>query len=195
MGKVILVNKNEFKFELVDEVPMVNSLDIAERFEKRHDVVIKTIENDIAFKEFLTDHKIVVSKYKDKSGKFNKYYWLDRDAFSYFVMGFTGEKAKRWKLDYIRAFNEMERLLKLQFENENISNVNSSIEPIKTPKTEEEVGDMFVEVLGMFGLYSPVMENSKKYKKEVEWLRENNIEKMFERNRKWKMKLWLLHTN
>jgi phage antirepressor YoqD-like protein len=39
-------------------------------------------------------------------------YRLDRDAFSLIVMGFTGEKAFQWKLDYIEAFNRMEEKLR-----------------------------------------------------------------------------------
>ena len=33
-------------------------------------------------------------------------------AFSLLAMGFTGEKALRWRLDYIKAFNTMEKELK-----------------------------------------------------------------------------------
>ena len=35
-------------------------------------------------------------------------YNMNRDGFSLLAMGFTGEKALRWKLDYIKAFNTME---------------------------------------------------------------------------------------
>lgn len=39
-------------------------------------------------------------------------YEMDRDGFSLLAMGFTGEKALRWKLDYIKAFNTMGKELK-----------------------------------------------------------------------------------
>ena len=39
-------------------------------------------------------------------------YEMDRDGFSLLAMGFTGEKALRWKLEYINAFNVMEAELK-----------------------------------------------------------------------------------
>ena len=35
-------------------------------------------------------------------------YLMDRDGFSFLVMGFTGTQADKWKLDFIDAFNEME---------------------------------------------------------------------------------------
>ena len=40
-------------------------------------------------------------------------YLMDRDGFSFLAMGFTGEKADTWKLDFIDAFNAMENKLKL----------------------------------------------------------------------------------
>lgn len=38
-------------------------------------------------------------------------YYLSRDGFTLLAMGFTGKKALAWKVRYIQAFNEMERLL------------------------------------------------------------------------------------
>ena len=37
---------------------------------------------------------------------------MNRDGFTLLAMGFTGEKAMRFKLDYIAAFNAMEKALK-----------------------------------------------------------------------------------
>lgn len=41
-------------------------------------------------------------------------YIMNRDGFTLLTMGFTGKKAFKFKLDYIAAFNEMERKLKEQ---------------------------------------------------------------------------------
>lgn len=41
-------------------------------------------------------------------------YLMDRDCFCFLVMGFTGEKADKWKLDFIDAFNAMEAKLNQQ---------------------------------------------------------------------------------
>lgn len=38
-------------------------------------------------------------------------YYLTRDGFSLLAMGFTGKKALQWKMAFLKAFNEMERLL------------------------------------------------------------------------------------
>ena len=39
-------------------------------------------------------------------------YLLDRDFTTFLIMGFTGSKADEWKMKYIKAFNEMEQMLK-----------------------------------------------------------------------------------
>ncbi len=36
---------------------------------------------------------------------------MNRDGFSLLVMGFTGKDALEWKLEYIKAFNEMEKFI------------------------------------------------------------------------------------
>ena len=41
---------------------------------------------------------------------------MNRDGFSLLVMSFTGEKALKWKIKYINAFNEMEVALKKIYE-------------------------------------------------------------------------------
>ena len=99
---------------------LTTSLIIAETFKKRHDIVLRAIENSLTI---LRDNgrKIALSKieqsfikgeYKDAQGKPRPMYYLNRDAFSLIVMGFTGTKALEWKLKYIDAFNRMEAALK-----------------------------------------------------------------------------------
>ena len=39
-------------------------------------------------------------------------YVMNRDGFTLLAMGFTGEKALKFKLDYINAFNQMEETIK-----------------------------------------------------------------------------------
>ncbi len=92
---------------------VVSSLQIAEHFGKRHDRVLRAIENALTTdpKNGVSDSPFRKSYYKDESGKKNLMYYLTRDGFSFVVMGFTGKKAAEWKWKYIAAFNEMERIL------------------------------------------------------------------------------------
>lgn len=88
-------------------------MQVTERFGKRHDRVLRSIEElkknsspqnwGQCFKE---------STYKDDTGRTLKKYIMNRDGFSLLVMGFTGKKALEWKWKYIKAFNQMEALLR-----------------------------------------------------------------------------------
>lgn len=92
---------------------MCDSLQVAKKFGKRHADVIRTIENLI--KNDSTQNCVQCFKqvfYKDESGKKNKKYLMNRDGFTFLVMGFTGKKANEWKWQYIKAFNQMENFIR-----------------------------------------------------------------------------------
>ena len=40
-----------------------------------------------------------------------KMYYMNKDGFTLLAMGFTGKKAMQFKLDYIQAFNQMEKVI------------------------------------------------------------------------------------
>lgn len=92
------------------EMTVVSSLDVAETFEKRHADILRDIENLKCSKEF-TERNFALSSYRDSSGKNNKEYLITRDGFTILVMGYTGEKAMRFKEAYIKQFNAMEKAL------------------------------------------------------------------------------------
>lgn len=95
------------------EINVVTSLDVAETFEKLHkDVLesIRSIQSDLSTAEFSA--LFYEGEYKASNGKKNPMYYMNRDGFTLLVMGYTGEKAMRFKLAYINQFNQMEELLK-----------------------------------------------------------------------------------
>lgn len=92
-----------------EERLITTSLKVAEHFEKEHKNVLQAIENLMA--ENSAANFFTLTTYKSR-GKEYPMYEMDRDGFSLLAMGFTGEKALRWKLDYIKAFNAMEKELK-----------------------------------------------------------------------------------
>ncbi len=95
-----------------EEVTVVTSLDIAETFEKEHYHVIediREIQSKISTPEFLG--LFYEEKYKASNGKKSPMYYMNRDGFTLLVMGYTGEKAMKFKLVYIRQFNAMEKAL------------------------------------------------------------------------------------
>ena len=125
---VMNINNQEVIFENKDEQVFCTSLDVAKVFGKRHDNVladIKLILNDLreigTSNDLLNFQEVVrISKTTNpKNGKLVSrkmpIYNLTRDGFSLLAMGFTGKKALRFKIAFINAFNEMERIIKNQY--------------------------------------------------------------------------------
>jgi Rha family phage regulatory protein len=95
-----------------EEVTVVSSLDVAETFEKHHkDVMesIRAIESNISTAEFSALFNLTT--YKASNGKSNPMYVMTKDGFTLLAMGYTGEKAMKFKLAYIKQFNVMEKAL------------------------------------------------------------------------------------
>lgn len=110
-----------------DQQAVTTSLQVAEVFGKNHRDVLEAIQNKISSAENSAqyDSMFAQGEYKDKSGKRNKMYYMNRDGFTFIAFGFTGKKADEFKLKYIEAFNQMEETIKA--------------ERIQLPKTPMEV--------------------------------------------------------
>ena len=107
-------NSENSLVEIIGNKIVVSSRQVAEKFEKNHFDVLRTLTAKLQSVNGnrLAQHFFFFF-YKDDSGKSNLMYLMDRDGFSFLAMGFTGEKADTWKLDFIDAFNAMENKLKL----------------------------------------------------------------------------------
>lgn len=102
--------------EAVDGRAVTTSMAIAEFFGKSHKDVLKAIRSKIDecpevfhkrnFSPMFRDVKI-----GNGATRKEPYYQLTRDAFSLVSFGFTGKRATEWQIDYIKAFNAMERAL------------------------------------------------------------------------------------
>ena len=98
---------------------LTTSLNVAEYFGKQHSHVLRAIERAIstipnASKNGPVENGFILATYKDPKGEERPMYYLNRDAFTFVVMGFTGEKAAIWKWRYIAAFNRMEETIRKQ---------------------------------------------------------------------------------
>ncbi len=104
------------------------TLKVAEVFGKKHDNVMKAVnkllgnirgiddfnqvKNDLVKNnEMSKQFKFGIATYLDNGRQYN-HYILNKEAFYLLVMGFTGKKALQFKMEFIRAFNEMEKALK-----------------------------------------------------------------------------------
>lgn len=93
-----------------EEVTVVTSLDIAETFGKRHDNVLKDIRELECSDEFRLLN-FEESFYVNQQNRRQPMYYITRDGFTLLAMGYTGEKAMKFKEAYIKQFNAMEKAL------------------------------------------------------------------------------------
>lgn len=99
-----------------NNIALVSSRMVAEKFEKEHKHVLESIkkltEPTSGLSEKFGRSNFWQSSYKNEQNKKQPEYLLTRDGFSILVMGFTGKKAIKFKEDYINAFNQMESFIR-----------------------------------------------------------------------------------
>lgn len=92
---------------------LTSSLLVADKFGKNHKHVLDAIRELISSAEKSAVLKMFVpSTYIASNNKENPMFIMNRDGFTLLAMGFTGEKALQFKLEYINAFNKMEEAIK-----------------------------------------------------------------------------------
>lgn len=121
-------NVVEFKpqVEVINNEVFTTSKNIAEVFGKTHKHVIRDIEGLDIPEEFNKSNFGLIS-YKDSMNRNRKLYNITRDGMTLLIMGYTGSKAMQFKLQYIEAFNQMEKTLL-----ENAQNIQTDIHPLVT---------------------------------------------------------------
>lgn len=134
MNDLVFTRKNE---------AVTDSLIVAEYFKKSHRHVLESVDRLIGdmpknrqidyFKE---------SNYVDEKGRTYRKYVMNRKGFSLLAMGFTGKKALQWKMDYIDAFDTMEKALT---ERKNEEYINARKNGILTRKSETDMLKKLVE--------------------------------------------------
>lgn len=113
-----------------DDQVVTSSRNIAEHFGKRHDNVIRDIDNYLKTDALNFEDMFFASTYKDSYGRDKRAYLMNRDGFSLLVMGFTGKAALTWKLHYIQAFNAMEKQLREQQSGFDISSLSPEMQAV-----------------------------------------------------------------
>ncbi len=91
--------------------PFCDSLQVAETFGKRHADVLRDIENLECSDEF-RERNFALSSYKSEQNKKIPKCLLNKDGFTFLVMGYRGKKAAQFKEAYINRFNQMEAFIK-----------------------------------------------------------------------------------
>ena len=111
-----LVAKNEFGMYADNNgVARVDSLAVADAFNKDHRNVIRDIRNLDCSEEF-RQLNFEQSSYINAQGHRQPCFNMTRDGFVFLVMGYRGKKAASFKEAYIKRFNEMEQFIKCLLE-------------------------------------------------------------------------------
>lgn len=113
----LLIPENEYGICAdTHDTALVNSLYIADTFEKQHKHVLRDItkitEPKSGLSEDFVKNSFIADTYTDSTGRKLPCYQLTRDGFTMLVMGYTGTKAMHFKEMYIKRFNEMEEFIK-----------------------------------------------------------------------------------
>lgn len=99
---------------------LTSSLLVAEKFGKRHADVLRAVDDllsKLSENECKRNFAILETReitMPNGGARDERVMAMTRDGFTLLVMGFTGKKALKFKLDYIAAFNDMEKQLKEQ---------------------------------------------------------------------------------
>lgn len=93
-----------------EEVTVVTSLDVAETFGKEHKNVLRDIR-ELECSDDFRRLNFEQSEYMNGQNHKQPMYYMTRDGFTILVMGYTGDKAMKFKEAYIKQFNAMERVL------------------------------------------------------------------------------------
>lgn len=155
--------------ELQDGEATTSSRQVAEYFGKQHKDVLEVIQLKIntaensALLNWFTE-----TAYHATNGKPNKEYLMNRDGFTFITMGFKGKRADELKINYIAAFNEMEKILKsdsqLRLPQNNVEMLQVvQSATAETNKRVDELSNQFTELKNEFGLPSKVAGKLKSY--------------------------------
>lgn len=122
-----------YGFSKKDEIIVVSSRIVAEKLGKRHDHIIRDLENILQNSKNPNVGSLIISSFYKVKGQNREYkeYLLTKDGFTLYMFNIQG--FNEFKLDYINKFNLMEQTIK-----ENISLEQQLIIKIATSDTAEK---------------------------------------------------------
>lgn len=103
---------NDLVFKGQNDQVITTSLKVAEKFKKEHRNVLKSIRKLMTAKNVAVAKMFDEQMYVNDQGKEQPMFYMNRDGFVLLAMGFTGDRAIDFKVEYIEAFNKMEETIK-----------------------------------------------------------------------------------
>lgn len=155
MTELVIINNKQ---------AVTSSRTVAEHFDKRHDNVLRDIEN-LKMSSLNLEGIFYKTTYTNDRGREYPEYLMTRDGFTLLAVGFTGKKALKFKLDYIAAFNAMEEKLKQNIPTDPLQlALHSAIENAKRIDTVEEKLEYFNEFMRLSTLQERTLQMNMKHK-------------------------------
>ncbi len=90
---------------------------VGKRFGKGHRETLRKIDEiikDLTVQNCTVTNYFIESEYTNERNRTYRNFLMNRDGFSLLAMSFTGPKAMKFKVQFIDAFNKMEKALKKQ---------------------------------------------------------------------------------
>lgn len=104
-----------------DRQAVTSSLNVAKNFDKQHKHVLEAIDELMEVVENSADLFYEDTYIHPQNKQEYRVIYMNRDGFTILAMGFTGKKVLQFKLQYIKAFNQMEDHIKQQLDTSNLS--------------------------------------------------------------------------
>lgn len=102
---------NQLVFQSKNQI-VTSSRNVARDFERKHKDVLEAIDRIIeGVAENSADLFYSTTYTHEQNKQQYREYLMNRDGFTLLVMGFTGRKAMQFKMNYMKAFNQMEKQL------------------------------------------------------------------------------------
>ncbi|WP_172202147.1 Rha family transcriptional regulator [Campylobacter sp. RM16188] len=108
MNSVVVINNQEVNFEVVGSEAFTTSLDVSAVFGKQHQHIIAKIKSisDENFRQsnFRPSNRVAISGLFEKE---QPYYKISKNGAAFLIMGFTGEKAEAFKIQFLEAYDKV----------------------------------------------------------------------------------------
>jgi Rha family phage regulatory protein len=103
---------NHLVFKNNDQV-VTSSRNVARDFDKKHKHVLDSIDSMKGVAENWATLFYETTYIHEQNKQEYRQFLMNRDGFTLLVMGFTGKSAMKFKIDYMNAFNQMEKEIQL----------------------------------------------------------------------------------
>ncbi|SDJ69122.1 Rha family transcriptional regulator [Alkalibacterium thalassium] len=158
--------RDQIQIIVNNDQAVTSSRNVAENFKKRHDHVLRDIDNLLLEDRPNFGEMFFESTEPDSYGRPQKVYYMNRDGFSFLVMGFTGAKAREFKLAYIYQFNRMEQQIKEQLDTSQLSPELQMFNALGKALAKQELATKQIEKK-MDGITELMSMETKDWRKEV----------------------------